>query len=292
MIYVTMFLNFFKNPKNRTLIILSGVAILIMLFLHQCNKSKDLANQLEQQKTESIRLLNNEQASHALLENYKLQDSSNRGMIQGYQLTQDELRKQYSSLTEGFDDLKKKTALALAKGTVIIKETIYVQTTLKIDSLGVKHLVGTDTMKVDDDNWRRMSFDAPFTNKYFNKKDSTEVDFKKLDIFSQTYPSKSTFTFEQSIGLKVGLFQDKKDKKIYIVAQSKYPGLTFSKLEGADIMADPESRKTTRAFRKTWSVGINMGYGVMANLKNNSFATGPYIGLGLNYSPKWAQWGK
>lgn len=292
MIYVTMFLNFFKNPKNRTLIILSGVAILIMLFLHQCNKSKDLANQLEQQKTESIRLLNNEQASHALLENYKLQDSSNRGMIQGYQLTQDELRKQYSSLTEGFDDLKKKTALALAKGTVIIKETIYVQTTLKIDSLGVKHLVGTDTMKVDDDNWRRMSFDAPFTNKYFNKKDSTEVDFKKLDIFSQTYPSKSTFTFEQSIGLKVGLFQDKKDKKIYIVAQSKYPGLTFSKLEGADIMADPESRKTTRAFRKTWSVGINMGYGVMANLKNNSFANGPYIGLGLNYSPKWAQWGK
>jgi len=292
MVYLTMILDFFKNPKNRTIIILGAVALFFILFFHQCNKSKDLENQLEKQKTESARLLNNEQAAHAILQNYKLQDSSNRGIIQGYQLTQEELKNQYKALTEGFNDLKGKTALALAKGTVIIKEVVYITTTLKIDANGVEHLIGTDTMKVDEDNWRRMSFDAPFNTKYFNKKDSTEVDFKKLDIFSQTYPGKSKFTFEQSIGLKVGLFQDKKDKKVYIVAQSKYPGLTFSKLEGADIMADPDSKKVTRQFRKTWSIGFSAGYGIMADFKSNSFATGPYLGVGLNYSPKWAQWGK
>lgn len=292
MIYLKMIMDFFKNPKNRTIIILGAIVLFFILFFHQCNKTKDLENQLEKQKTESVRLLNNEQASHALLENYKLNDSTNRGIIQGYQLTQEELKNQFSSLTEGFEDLKKKTALALAKGTVIIKEISYITTTLKIDANGVEHLVGADTMKVDEDNWRRIGFDAPFRTKYFNTNDSTEVDIKKYNIFAQTYPDKSKFTFEQSIGLKVGLFQDKKDKKVYIVAQSKYPGLTFSKLTGADIMADPESKKVTRQFRKTWSVGFSVGYGAMADLKSNSFATGPYIGVGLNYSPKWAQWGK
>jgi len=289
---LTMIWGFLSNPKNRSFLILAGIAILIMLFFRQCSKTNDLENQLEQQKTETQRVLNNEQAKNAILENYKLADSTNRGIIQGYQLTQKELKEQFTSLTEGFDDLKKKTALALAKGTVIIKETLYVQTTLKIDSLGVEHLVGVDTMRVDDDNWRNMSFDAPFTLKYFNKRDSTEVDFSKYDIFSQTYPSKSKFTFEQSIGLKVGLFQDPKDKKVYIVAQSKYPGLTFSKLEGADIMADPLSRKTTRSFRKEWGLGFNFGYGLMVDIKNGGFATGPYVGVGLHYSPKWLQWGK
>jgi len=292
MVYLTMILDFFKNPKNRTIIILGAVALFFILFFHQCNKTKDLENQLEKQKTESARILNNEQAAHAILQNYKLQDSTNRGIIQGYQLTQEELKKQYSSLTEGFADLKNKTALALAKGTIIIKEISYVTTTLKIDSKGVQHIMGTDTMKVDNDNWRRMSFDAPFKTKYFNTNDSLEVDIKKYNLFAQNYPDKSTFTFEQSIGLKVGLFQDKKDKKVYIVAQSKYPGLSFSKLEGADIMADPDSKKVTRQFRKTWSVGFSFGYGIMANFKSNAFATGPYLGVGLNYSPKWAQWGK
>jgi hypothetical protein len=292
MVYLTMILDFFKNPKNRNIIIFAAIALFAFLFFRQCSKNEDLKNQLEQQKNETTRLVNNEEAKNAILLNYKLNDSTNRGIIQGYQLTQEELKKQFSSLTEGFDDLKKKTALALAKGTVIIKETKYIQTTVKIDSHGVEHLVGTDTMKVDADNWRYISFDAPFRTKYFSRVDSTEVDFDKYGIFSQTYPDKSKFTFEQSIGLKVGLFQDKKDKKVYIVAQSKYPGLTFSKLEGADIMADPLSRKATRAFRKEWGIGFNLSYGATVDLKTSKVAFGPQIGVGIHYTPKWLQFGK
>ena len=290
--FLTNIWAFITNPKNRNLMIGIGIAIFFALFFHQCSKTRALENELLKQQEETTRLLNNEQAKDAVLKNYKLQDSTNRGIIQGYQVTQEELRKDYKTLLEGFTDLKNKTALALAKGTIIIKETLYVQTTVKIDSLGVEHLVGSDTMKVDNDNWRRITFDAPFTIKYYNKKDSTEADIKKLPYFTQVYPGMSKIDFQQSIGLKVGLFQDKKDKKVYIVAQSKYPGLTFSKLEGADIMADPESRKVTRQFRKEWGIGFNFGYGAMVDIMKGGISTGPYLGVGVHYSPKWLQWGK
>jgi hypothetical protein len=292
MVYLTAIWNFIKNPKNTRLLVFAGIVILALLFFRQCNKANDLERQLEQQKTETVRLLNNEEAKNAELKNYKLSDSTNRAIIQGYQLTQEELKNEFKSLTEGFDDLKKKTALALAKGTIYSKETVYINTTVKIDSVGVEHITGIDTMRVDEDNFRKITFDTPITTKYFNKKDSTEFDFKKSSLFSETYPGKTKFTLEQSIGLKVGLFQDKKDKKVYIVAQTKYPGVTFTKLEGADIMADPDSKKVTREFRKTWGIGFNFGYGAAVDLKNNKFIIGPYLGVGIHYTPKFLQWGK
>jgi hypothetical protein len=259
------------------------------MFFNQCNKTKDLKQKLEEQKNETTRLINNEQAKNAVLINYQLNDSTNRGIIQGYQITQKELQTTYKDLMNGFNDLGKKTALALAKGTQYIKETIYIQTTLKIDSLGVEHLVGTDTMRIDSDNFRYTSFDAPFSTRYFKKSDSTEVDIKSYDVFQQTYPGRSTISSQQSIGLKVGLFQDKKDKKVYIVAQSKYPGLTFSKLEGADIMADPASRKTTRQFRKEFGLGFNIGYGASIEKGTGIIRLTPQVGFGIHYTPRFLQ---
>ena len=35
-----------------------------------------------------------------------------------------------------------------------------------------------------------------------------------------------------------------------------------------------------------WSVGIGIGYGINLN-SNQVISTGPSIGLGLYYSPKW-----
>lgn len=291
--FLTRIFSWITDPKNRNLVMLIGIGILIALLLRQCNATAHYKDEVERQKEETTRLLNNEEAKNAQLIQYIKDDSiTRRAMIQGFELTQEELKKDYADLLDGFEDLKKKTALALAKGTIHTKETIYVYTTAKIDSLGNGEFYASDTLKVDDDNWRIMSFRTPFTNRYFNKSDSTEVDFSKYNIFQELYPGQTQFTFEQSIGLKVGLFKDPNDKKIYIAAESKYPGLTFTKLEGADIMADPESRKVTRDFRKPFGISIQGGYGVMVNALNGGFATGPYIGIGLHYSPKWLQWGK
>ena len=57
-------------------------------------------------------------------------------------------------------------------------------------------------------------------------------------------------------------------------------------------MDDPESRKVLRQTRKSWSIGLSLGYGVVVNTKSQNISYGPYMGVGLNYSPKFFAVGK
>ena len=92
------------------------------------------------------------------------------------------------------------------------------------------------------------------------------------------------------MNLNLGLFRDKKTKQISIMADTDYPGITFTRLDGALIMDDPESRKVLRQARKQWGIGFNFGYGLMYDVKNSKIVNGPYFGVGLNYTPKFLQW--
>jgi hypothetical protein len=292
---MTVVLNIFKfltDPKNTRLIIFGVFVILCLLLVQQCNQTNQLKEEVAHQKDETTRLVNNEEAKNAVLVQKYLKDSTLRGTIQGYRITQEELINEYSHLMSGFEDLKGQAALALAKGTITIRETLYVQTQAKIDEYGSGQFTASDTLRVDADNYRIFSFNSPFTSKFFQKTDSSEVDFKNYGIFQQVYPGKSKIDIQQSMSLKVGLFQDPKDKKVYISAQTKYPGVTFTKLEGADILADPESKKTTRSFRSPWGLGVQLGVGPTVSTTDLRISPGIYFGIGLNYSPKRLQWGK
>lgn len=116
-----------------------------------------------------------------------------------------------------------------------------------------------------------------------------------MDPIDSTYkvvPAPGTFDLTIGMNLNLGLFQDKKTRKISIVADTDYPGVTFTTLEGASIMDDPKNKKILRSMRKTWGLGVNLGYGVLVNTSSGSISTGPYLGLGLSYNPKFLQWGK
>ena len=67
-----------------------------------------------------------------------------------------------------------------------------------------------------------------------------------------------------------------------------YPGVTFTKLEGASILDDPKNKPALRQLRKNWSLGIQAGYGMTLN--GNNINGAPYLGIGLSYSPKFLQW--
>ena len=126
----------------------------------------------------------------------------------------------------------------------------------------------------------------------FNKSDSTEVSFNKLNVYNKVAPGLGNFTLDQGIKLKVGLFEDPKTKKVSIAATTSYPGITFTQLEGADIMSNDVSRKAARNFRKTWGIGLTLGYGAGVNLKTSQVFFGPQMGIGITYTPKFLQWGK
>lgn len=97
-----------------------------------------------------------------------------------------------------------------------------------------------------------------------------------------------------SMALGTSLYRDPNTGEIKIQVITKYPGITFQDIRGADIMSTiKEDKKLTRSFRKEWGVGINFGYGGMLVPENNQFKlkTGPTFNIGINYTPSWLQFG-
>jgi hypothetical protein len=270
--FLTSIYSFIKNPKNTRLIIFIGFLALILLLFRQCN-------QTQKAKEELIRTKNNYEAANDTIRQYKIDDKTTRAEIRGYELTLSELQNEYKDLLGKFNVEKNKppkTIIEIKYEYIdrIVEVPIYVS---KIDSLNRGFLKFSDSAKFDNSNYRYFSGNIPF------RVDTTT----KPNTF---IPSPGTFTFTQGMSLRVGLFQDKKDKKIYIKADTEYPGITFTSLKGASILDDGESKKVAKQLRKQFSLGVSAGYGLMYNIGNSNFSTGPYLGLGINYQPKWLQW--
>jgi len=271
--------NFIKDPKNTRLIIFIGFLVLALLLLRQCKQTVKAKEEIEKQKTELNRVKNNYEAANDSLKQYKIDATTTRAEIRGFELTIDELKTEYTDLLGKFNIEKNKPPRTIIDVQYvyvdrIVEVPIYIS---KIDSTGRGFLTFSDTVKYDKFNYRYFSGNIPF----------------RIDTLSKPVkfiPGNGTFLFTQGMNLKVGLFQDKKDKKIYIKADTDYPGITFTSLKGASILDDEESRKVAKQLRKQFSIGTSVGYGLMYNINNSNFVTGPYIGVGINYQPKWLQW--
>jgi hypothetical protein len=281
------------DPKNKTILRLAFIAALVAIILMQCSHNRGLKDELNQQKAETQRVMNNYEALHDTIRQKKINDSTLQAERLAIKITMKELKQQYSDLLIGFENFKKQNPKVIERITVNNKETIReVPVYAKIDSLGNGSFSINDSMQFADGNFRRLSGTIPFSSKFFNKKDSLQVDLNKVGLYTQINPGAGNFTLEQRIKLKVGLFEDPKTHKVSIAATTSYPGITFSQLEGADIMSDETSRKATRNFRKTWGIGLSIGYGGTVDLKSAKLVSGPQIGIGITYTPKWLQWGK
>lgn len=281
------------DPKNRGVINLIAITILIMVILMQCSHSRGLQSDLDKQKTEMNRVTNNDEAKNAPIVQGKLNDTTWKAERLAIKITMKELKQSNADLLQGFEDFKKHNPKTIEKVTFheterIVQVPVYV----KLDSLGRSEFVFNDTAKFADGNYRKLSGILPYSTLLFNKKDSTQVNINALGLYSKIKPERANFTIEQGIKLKVGLFEDPKTGKVKIAATTSYPGISFTQLEGSDIMSDEVSKKAARQFRKTWALGVHLGYGAGVDLKTNQVFFGPQLGIGLSYNPKWLQWGK
>lgn len=291
MMILTGIINWFKDPKNGGIIRLIGIAIIVALFLFQCNKNQNLQSELEKEKTEAQRITNNYEAKNAPLIQQHINDSTLLAERQILKLSIDELKNDYSDLLVGFEKFKKQNPRVIEKITFNNTEKIIqVPVSVKMDSLGNGTFTFKDSVSFADGNYRKLTGTVPFINTHYKKSDSSLISNKKLDVFSRVVPGPADFLLDQGIRLKVGLFEDPKTKKVTIGVTTSYPGIKFTQLEGADIMKDETSRKATKPFRKTWGIGLSLSYG--GTVTKNKVSFGPQIGVGINYTPKWLQWGK
>jgi hypothetical protein len=282
-----------KNPNNKGVIQLVFIVglVAIILMQHSCNGK--LQQQLEEVKAEAQRASNNAEALADTLRQKKINDTTLLAEKKALKLTLKELKQGYSDMLIGFEQFKKQNPKVIEKITVNNYETIReVPVYAKMDSLGNGTMAFSDTAKFADGNYRNLKGVISYSSKLFSKKDSTEMSFGKLGVYNKVTSGLGNFVLDQGIKLKVGLFEDPKTHKVSIAATTSYPGITFTKLEGADIMDDKDSRKATRQFRRTWGIGLSLGYGATVDLKTSKIAFGPQVGVGLHYTPKWLQWGK
>jgi len=273
----TKIIAWFADPKNRQLIGIGVIIALIIILMVTCGRVSNLKGVVEAEKKETKRVSNNWKAS---MDSVKMTIDENGNLvakISGYDLKLDELEEDYKNLLGDYEIEKNKPPVTITETVTIVKDTtIYVDAAVIGDSL----IAISDSAQYSPTDWRYLSGTIPFT---------IDTALNKINL------GKSIFNLEQSMSLQTVLTRDRKTGKIQINVTTPYPGVTFPSIQGAVIQDDKENAKVLRQARKEFSVGVNVGYGAMLNLMDINrigIAHGPYVGVGLNYSPKWAQWGK
>ena len=278
--FITKIISWLTDPKNRQLIGIGVIMTLIILLMTTCGRVSVLKGQVNAEKKETQRVKNNWEASLDSVEMLTGKNGNLIGRIDGYVLTLDELNKDYSDIKKEYDVEKGKPPIIITNTITQIKDTtIYVSTAIEGDSV----ITVSDSVNYGFGNLRYLSGRIPYS-----------VD----TVLNRIETSKGIFELEQSISLQTVLTRDKKTGKIEIQVSTQYPNIKFGQIKGAVIQDNKENRKVLKQARKEWGASMQVGFGAMLDMSevNQSgivrLGYGPYVGFGIHYSPKWAQWGK
>jgi hypothetical protein len=98
---------------------------------------------------------------------------------------------------------------------------------------------------------------------------------------------KANIELKQNIWLSASISQDKKTKEVFVNVKSDYPNATFNNLKGILIDQNSKEYKALKnSYKKSFGLGVNLGMAYLPT--TNSF--GPYVGVGISYTPKFLQW--
>lgn len=261
----------FKNilSNKNTLTFVLG-ALIVLLFLRQCNQTENLKQELELVQETSDRNFNNYLASKDSVNQLIAENGNLISKIRSYEFDindlkddQDELVLKYRKALNLNKDLNKVNTLLSAD--IDIKDSLLANvTSSEIDSTTTKLTFS----KFDDfgnGNSRNLMGNMLIT-KY-----DTGFNY-----------GNASFDIEHSISLLAAIERINGADQLKI--STSYPGLSFSNIENINLINTKLNQKPK--MKGGWSVGIGIGYGI--NLNNNQvISTGPSIGLGLYYSPKW-----
>lgn len=260
---------FLFDIKNINTVIFFGSIILVLLLLNECNKNKNLKTEIAISNQNII----------ALSDTVKSVKNKN-GELQ---------QEKYSLISHNGDLKKLNDSLYIEqkkqKDRVIFLNSLVATLKSKNDSL----LQENNTLKdklgqiiIGNDTINYLSWD--FSSIYDSKNSRTIKGKTKFMIGdNKSVISKGSMLeeFNFKFNLVTGL-SETDDKKLKIWAKSDYPGLEIVEMDGA--LIDPKNSDVLKNLMKPkkWSVGVQVGYGVMLN--SNQVKSGIYVGAGLQYN--------
>jgi hypothetical protein len=132
-----------------------------------------------------------------------------------------------------------------------------------------------------------------YTGMFIPNKDQNIVEDKELLTYSKLYTGNNNLVVKDAMTLYTGLYKDTKTGKIMIQVKTDHPNVTFIDIRGAEILSEDNNRKESRSMRKPFGIGLNLGIGGMLTPVNNNWTIkyGPVISVGLNWSPRFLQFG-
>lgn len=255
------------NITKSALIFLTG-ALFVLLIFQQCNSNASLKREIKQVQLVADRNYNNLLASQDTIKFEKNSNNELVGKIRSYEFDVNSLDKRSKELTSKYTDAlnlnkKLKNVNALLGTQIKIKDSIVNANSNVVlnDSLIVVNL--SDSKKWDKYNWRTFNGSVSINRDNFSVKNSN-------------------FEFQQGIGIMAAIVVENNINTLKIT--SSYPGLEFTKIENINLVNDKLNQREKK--KSGWSIGVGVGYGINLN-SGQIVSTGPSIGVGLYYSPKW-----
>jgi len=256
MIVIKNILAFLTDPKNTRMLLLGGIVVLVMLLLRQCQATQEAQG-------EADRISNNWKASLDEIENYINEKGNTEAEILALTLTLDEVK-------DELDFEKSKPPVTVIKyRTEIVEKIVEVPVEVKDTIIGNFN----SALTINQENsWSNSS-----------RKIGVQVPYNAIGdslVFGN-----ATIDLRQNIWLTASILRDKKTKEVFVNLETDYPGTTFNNAQG--IMIDPKSsgfRDLQFQNRKPFGIGVQLGFGLSGN------TVGPYVGIGINYTPKFLQW--
>jgi hypothetical protein len=254
---------------------LLAVVVLALLLLRQCGISDDA-------KKEAERSLHNLLAEQDSVRTIKSKLGNVLVEKSAFQLKYSELSSDQKELIAQLELEKNKRPGVVIETQVVYKDTsIVVPVNTQIKD-GVSYLSFIYNPSLPGSNKLSVGGKLPYTIKSDTLPDGS--------FSSDVVPGQVNLSIEQRIDLVTGLYRDPKTNRLYVRASTSFPGITFNDIQALDMVDDPGTRKALKGARKPFALGFNVGYGMV--LSPNGYSTGPTIGVGLNYSPKFLQFGK
>lgn len=256
------------------------IVIMIFMFLKQCGETSHI-------EAEAKREHNNYLAS---LDSVRTIKSENEYLIQeksAYELKASELSKSQKELIHQLG--LKSSGRGNTPNTVVnvvteIRDSIRITSTIVKDSNGDESINFLHNPALLGNNRLKITGKTPYTI-------SLRVDpLDSTKYISTILPGLTLLNLEQNIDITTGIYRDPKTKKMMTRVTTTYPGLTFSDINSFDITDNPDTRKTLKAARKEFGLGVQIGYGILG--VSAGLLPGFYIGFGVHYSPRFLQFGK
>jgi hypothetical protein len=260
--------------SNRTLVTFAAGALFVMLFLKQCNSISELKQDVKLANENAERNFNNYLASKDSVLVLKNENGDLVSTIRSYEFDIDNLRSDQSKLLKKYI-----TQLNLNKDLNSINTLLSAELAIKDSLLAEATATRLDstTSRVDFE-----SFDDFGNGNTRSLSGSTIIGINPNTL--ELSPTNSRFTITQTLGLSAAVEEVDGANRLKIT--TAYPGLEISNIENINLVNTKLNQRPQK--RDMWSIGFGVGYGI--NLNNNQvISTGPSIGIGLYWSPKFLQ---